>query len=248
MKSIIAIFLLMGISLNSYANCTDKYEEAAFNRELRNEAIIVGAVVVATVAVAIILGNSDVDADSNSSPNRPTTRPSHNNYHPHISTHHHGHYHVNRGYYSHRRYSHRNYHRHYHRGYGYYYVGSSTDDRWLGKNAFDKVLMAYNDAKVWNNADTDDSKSSVLAKLNKKVAKKVIRLAKKRDILDQFPEIAENKQIVNADDKLIIRELLINGMEDTSSTGFCAAGKKESKALKRVKVINALAEAVIANR
>ena len=157
MKSKIAILALTLSFMTtafaqSNASCVDAYQDAGFNREVRNTALVVAGVVVLTVA-AIILSETDEDYPGA----RSSSSSSSYRYHYPVFIHGHTHYNYysNRSYYTHRRYGHRYYRNHYHYGYGYYYVGSSSsEDRWTGDNAFDKVLKAYNDSKVWANAGT----------------------------------------------------------------------------------------------
>lgn len=255
MKLITSMLLLVGITSSSYANCIRAYEDAAFKRELRNEGLVVAGVVALAVTAAIL---SDGDDNNNSSSNRRTEERSRRErlrqqnrdmhaYHGrhHRTTHVHHHYHVNHSYYSHERYSHDRYHHHYHQSYGYYYVSDApADQRWLGDNNFDRVLAAYNDATVAFNEDVVVTSSKYLNRMNELVAKRVVKLARKAGLKHKVKDIKKAKNLVSVEDRALVRDEIIAGMEDTSEAGFCSEGK----ALKRVKVIERLAQAVLATK
>lgn len=226
----------------SNANCVDAYQDAGFNREVRNTALVVAGVVVITVA-AIILSEADDDYPGTGSSTAGGRRNTY--YSGHVHGHTHYNYYSNHGYYSHNRYGHRYYQNHYHYNYGYYYVGSNSEDRWTGDNAFDKVLKAYNDSKVWANAGTKDSTSYVLAKLNKKIARRIKRIAKREGKLHLVEDITASRMLTTDADKLIVRDTLLESMENQT---FCNRGRNQNKAMKRTKVINELARAVIDSR
>jgi hypothetical protein len=241
MKLLLSLALLISFTTSSFANCVDAYQDAAFNRELRNNTIIVVGVVALAVTAAIL---NDGESSSLSSSNN------NNNNGPTVIVHnHHNHYYHNpyyydyEGYYTHDRYGHSYYNNHYHRSYGSYYTTSTySEDRWEGNNNFDKVLKAYNDALVWRNMDSDNSSSYALRRLNKRVAKKVKRLARKQGKKDLVADIINAKRLENDSDKLIVRDTLLTKMENKK---YCSEGKRNRRAMKRIHVIRDLAQAII---
>jgi len=266
MKTILSLLLAVSFISTSYAgskSCTRAFEDAAFNRETgARVGVVLGiaAVVIGTtVAVAVAASDDDndrssshVDVDVYTPPVH--VRPGHGHHsthhveHHYVETHTYHHYYYSDDYYSHQHYSHRHYHRHYHQSYGVYYVDSrDSDDRWFGNNAFDKVLKAYNDAKVWKNSDTDYPSTPYLNELNKKVARRVKALARRQGLTQIVPGIMRNAELKKKD-RRVVRNALINGMENTGPKGYCSRGKYQNKALKRVQVIKRLAQAVLTKR
>jgi hypothetical protein len=133
---------------------------------------------------------------------------------------------------------------HHHHTYGVYYIDTyDNDNRWLGSNSFDEVLKAYNDAVVSVTSLYPYGYSSELAVIERKVAKKIIKLARRARVSSRVSDIKNSKQLTGAD-KVVLRNALMDGMENTGDTGFCAAGK----ALKRNKVITELASVLLESR
>ncbi|MBT3983889.1 MAG: hypothetical protein HOE90_21210 [Bacteriovoracaceae bacterium] len=265
MKTILSLLLAVSFISTSYASsksCTRAFEDAAFDRETgARVAVVAGAIAVAiaaTVAVAVAVSDDDDDNRSSSHVDVYTppvhVQPNHGHHtthhveHHYVETHTYHNYYYSDDYYSHEYYSHRHYHRHYHQSYGVYYVDSrDSDDRWFGNNAFDKVLKAYNDAKVWKNSDADFPSTAYLNELNKKVARRVKGLARRQGLTQIVPGIMRNAELKKKD-RRVVRNALIKGMEDTKATGYCSRGRYQNKALKRVQVIKRLAQAVLTKR
>jgi Ni/Co efflux regulator RcnB len=255
MKNLTTLLLLVGISSSSYANCIQAYENAAFKRETNTQFLVVAGVVALAVTAAVLSDNEQNNSSNNRSNNERNRRDrlrnqnrNMHNYHGNNQrrTHVHQNYHVNHSYYSHTRYNHERYHHHYHQSYGYYYVSEApADQRWLGDNKFDKVLAAYNDATVAFNNDVTITNSSYLNDLNKLVAKKVVRLSRRARKKDKVRDIKSAKTLVSVTDRALVRDMLISGMEDTSSDGFCS---DNSKVLTRTKIVKKLAQAVLATK
>lgn len=259
MKMLTSMFLLVGITSSSYANCIRAYEDAAFKREIRNEIFVVTGVVALAVTAAILTSDTDNNNSSNNRSSqernrRERLRNQNRNMHSyhgrhHRTTHVRQHYYVNHSYYSHEAYGHKRYHHHYHQSYGYYYVSDApSDQRWLGDNNFDRVLASYNDATVAFNNDVTTTSSSYLNRLNELVAKRVVKLARRAGLKHKVKDIKSAKTLISVEDRAVVRDQLIAGMEDTSDNGFCSEGKRDNGALKRVKVIERLAQAVLATK
>ena len=121
---------------------------------------------------------------------------------------------------------------------------SSSDDRWFGSNNFDKILIAYNDAVMAYSQNVVRTYSTELNDLNKKVAKKVIRMAKRQGVIGSVRDIKSDRDLTKDEDLLVVRDGLMNGMEQAGSENFCPS----NDALKRVDVIEVLAQKVIDSR
>lgn len=259
MKILTSMILLAGITSTSYANCIRAYEDAAFKREIRNEIFVVTGVIALAVTAAVLSSDDDSNNSSNNRSSeernrRERLRNQNRNMHSYHgrhqrTTHVHHHYHVNHSYYTHERYGHARYHYHYRQSYGYYYVNEAPEDqRWLGDNNFDRVLASYNDAVVAFNNDVITTNSSYLNRLNELVAKRVVKLARRAGLKHKVKDIKSAKNLVSVEDRAVVRDQLIAGIEDTSENGFCSEGKNNNDALKRVKVIERLAQAVLATK
>ena len=135
-------------------------------------------------------------------------------------------------------------HHHHHHTYGVYYINTyDNDGRWLGTNNYDTVLMAYNDAVVATSTTLPYGMSSELSTFESKVAKKVVRLAKRARLSNRVQDIKESKSL-SAEDKAVLQNACMDGMENMDQAGFCP----NNKALTRTKVIKKLAQAVLENR
>ncbi len=212
MKNLLAGLLLTTITTTASANCIYAFEEAAIDRETRNNILVVAGVAAAAITIAIL---TEDDA-----PARPQTRREQQRQ-------------IHR-----RRYNRRTY------GVVYISTTSSSDDRWFGSNNFDKVLIAYNDAVMAYSQGVVRTYSTELNDLNKKVAKKIIHMARRQGVLDSVRDIKSDKNLTNDEDLRIVRDELMNGMEQTASMNFCP----QNDAIKRVDVIELLAQKVIDSR
>jgi hypothetical protein len=214
MKKLLAGLILTTFCTTASANCIYAYEDAAIDRETRNNLLVVAGVVATVVAVAILTEDDDA----------PATRPQSNR--------------------ERQRQIHRN--RYNRRTYGTVYVSSSSssDDRWFGSNNFDKILIAYNDAVMAYSQNVVRTYSTELNDLNKKVAKKVIRMAKRQGVIGSVRDIKSDRDLTKDEDLLVVRDGLMNGMEQAGSENFCPS----NDALKRVDVIEVLAQKVIDSR
>jgi membrane-bound lytic murein transglycosylase len=219
-EKLIIAALSLSITTSTFASCIEAYEVAAEKRDTSNGIMLtVGAI--ATVVTAAII------ADNNSNNNSSTSSARNNQ--------------PNR---TNRTRRHRSSTRHRRHTYGVYYFHTyENDGRWLGTNSFDKVLMGYNDAVVASFNENPYGYSSELYEFEKKVAKKIIRLAKRARVSNRVRDI-KNTKILTAEDKVVLRNALMDGIENTGSTSFCPDGK----ALKRTKVIKELASAVLDSR
>jgi hypothetical protein len=212
MKKLLAGLLLTTFCASASANCIYAYEDAAIDRETRNNILTVVGVAAAAIAIAVL---TDDDTPSRPQTNRERQRQIHRN-----------------------RYNRRTY------GTVYISTSSSSDDRWFGSNNFDKVLIAYNDAVMAYSQNVARTYSSELNELNKKVAKKVIRMARRQGVLGSVRDIKSDRDLTKDEDLLVVRDELMSGMEQNGANSFCPG----DAALKRVDVIAALAQKVINNR